>query len=446
MGGTRFGEDFTEQATEPELKKLWNKWVKIDKEKQRRWDVENVSVRADLKLWANQERKRAKLETLQSWQAAKNAKLSGDAVTTTTKHESGELAAVDEAEEEDSYIEEMDEEEEYRAGEEAAMLDCGSVEQAAASQGGCPASGCLILECGECTLPRSVWDADDCEYIYLVKAEEPLPDTTSTEERDDISVKAVDAATTIFKKNGGFDRDRRGTKDEQSEEMISSEDMESLQRMTGDDTVGDMKRHTDCVDATREESGGLSASEEQRKEECKREHRELTAMECKVRAAQLLKDEERSRKARKLQALMNSAREEQATGGKGKGGKGKGGNGKGGGGKGAGSLPHFVKADYHSPLPPLSEKEHDDSERMRVESSRPREREALGDGVHYAGPDTPSADTLDLGDEEFPALGMSLRDKRANEEVKRVSGSSGQVAATRRFMRQTYGISGPPLH
>ena len=85
MGGTRFGEDFTEQATEPELKKLWSKWVKIDKEKQRRWDVENVSVRADLKLWANEERKRTKLETMQSWQAAKSAKLSGDAVTTTTK-------------------------------------------------------------------------------------------------------------------------------------------------------------------------------------------------------------------------------------------------------------------------------------------------------------------------------------------------------------------------
>ena len=111
MRGVQFGEDFTEQATEPELRKLHNEWVKVDKEKQRRWGVENFSVREDIKVWANNERKRVKMEALQSWQAVKNAKLSGDAVTTATGREAGGLAAVEEDDEEASYIEEMNEEE-----------------------------------------------------------------------------------------------------------------------------------------------------------------------------------------------------------------------------------------------------------------------------------------------------------------------------------------------
>ena len=126
--------------------------------------------------------------------------------------------------------------------------------------------------------------------------------------------------------------------------------------------------------------------------------------------------------------MMNSAREEQATGGKGKGGNGKGGKGNTAplttatmrlatmyGGKGA---PHFLTKDI-VPTPPLPPKK---PVAIEVPEVTP-----------------PSADTLDLGEVAFPALGMSMREK-SNEGKKVVSGGS-KAATTNKFMRKAYGCS-----
>ena len=99
LAGVRFGDDYAAQATEGELKKLYTKFVAIQQEKERRWQVDEFSMRDGIKKWANQEKQRVRREAMQEWQAMKGAAaLTGDAVTTTAAT-AMELAAVDEARE-----------------------------------------------------------------------------------------------------------------------------------------------------------------------------------------------------------------------------------------------------------------------------------------------------------------------------------------------------------
>ena len=115
--------------------------------------------------------------------------------------------------------------------------------------------------------------------------------------------------------------------------------------------------------------------------------------------------------------------------GKGKGGKGKGGKGKDGkgipapltrdtiyGGKGAPSF--FTKEAF--PLSPLPAKKQVANVDQEVT--------------------TPSADALDLGEEAFSVLGMSMREK-SNEGKKTVSMVGNQAATMNKFMRTAYGCT-----
>ena len=52
----------------------------------------------------------------------------------------------------------------------------------------------------------------------------------------------------------------------------------------------------------------------------------------------------------------------------------------------------------------------------------------------------PTADTLDLGEEAFPVLGMSMREK-GNEGKKAVGIGGSQAASMNKFMRKTYGCT-----
>ena len=141
-------------------------------------------------------------------------------------------------------------------------------------------------------------------------------------------------------------------------------------------------------------------------------------------------------------------------GGKGKGGKGKGGKGKGGKGAGARSLQAFMTEDYHPPLPPLPLKDEVQELHERVD--------ILLDKVCSTEHTTPSADALDLGDEAFPALGMSkcaLKEmesamsmniasalcvkEKGVEEKKAVSRGGSQAASMNKFMRKAYGCATP---
>ena len=138
------------------------------------------------------------------------------------------------------------------------------------------------------------------------------------------------------------------------------------------------------------------------------------------------------RNQEKLLAWCNDKRAQQAlatrSADKGKGGKGKGGKGKGGkgtpvpltaatmyGGKGA---PEFL-TKVIVPMPPLPPKK-------PVASKTPAVT-------------PPTADTLDLGEEAFPVLGMSMREK-GNEGKKVVNGGS-KAATTNKFMRKAYGCT-----
>jgi hypothetical protein len=154
--------------------------------------------------------------------------------------------------------------------------------------------------------------------------------------------------------------------------------------------------------------------------------------ECVKSTAQLLLEEKESSNRAKLLQWQNDKRAQQAlageAAGKGKGGKGKGGKGKGGkgmtaplttatmyGGKGA---PAFLtKETVPMPTPP------------------PKTPVA----VEVPEVTPPSADALDLGEEAFPALGMSMR-KKSNEGKKVVSGGS-KAATTNKFMRKAYGCT-----
>jgi hypothetical protein len=78
-------------------------------------------------------------------------------------------------------------------------------------------------------------------------------------------------------------------------------------------------------------------------------------------------------------------------------------------------LPTFVTEDYHPPLTPLPVKDEVQQLHERVDN--------LLDKVCFAEPTTPSADALDLGDEAFPALGVSKTEKGV--EVKKEVVSSG---------------------
>ena len=183
----------------------------------------------------------------------------------------------------------------------------------------------------------------------------------------------------------------------------NAEIMASLQELTGDETMGAAQWQTDCVEEAGEKSN-----------------------------TQLRHDEKVMRNKQAIQEGCDIKRAEQAasTGGagKGKGGKGKGGKGKGGkgmttplttenmyGGKGA---PAFLTQET-VPMPP------------------PPPKKPVAVEVPEVTP--PSADTLDLGEEAFPALGMSMREK-SNEGRKVVSGGS-KAATTNKFMRKAYGCS-----
>ena len=65
LAGVRFGDDYSAQATEDELKKLHTKFVAIQHEKERRWQVEEFSMRDGIKKWANTEKQRVKREAMQ---------------------------------------------------------------------------------------------------------------------------------------------------------------------------------------------------------------------------------------------------------------------------------------------------------------------------------------------------------------------------------------------
>ena len=52
----------------------------------------------------------------------------------------------------------------------------------------------------------------------------------------------------------------------------------------------------------------------------------------------------------------------------------------------------------------------------------------------------PSADALDLGEEAFSVLGMSMKEK-GNEGKKAVSIGGSQAASMNKFMRKTYGYT-----
>ena len=196
-----------------------------------------------------------------------------------------------------------------------------------------------------------------------------------------------------------------------------------------------MKWQTDSVDAECVKDAPSAPEDEK---DGQQEHHTLTALESKVKGAQQLKEDEKCRKEQQLRDNMDEARTKQAHAGKG--GKGKGG--KGGKGKGGKGMPYHMTADYHPPLPPLPKRMRDNIERMRVEKSQHCGQEELGDGIPDAGPAPPTADALSLSEEEFPALGMSLRAKSANEE-KSVGGRSGHAAATSKFMRRAYGCPTP---
>jgi len=269
-----------------------------------------------------------------------------------------------------------------------------------------------------CTLPRDVWDAEHHEFVHV--EEDPFPNISSVEERDAIIVKitecendeqilaweAEDAAVSEgkanFVKNGGFERGATADVGESIEEMVASS-LASLHELTGDETLGEAQWQTDCVEEASEKSN-----------------------------TQLRHDEKVKQNKETILDFCNVKRAEQAaaTGGagKGKGGKGKGGKGKGGkgmtsplttatmyGGKGA---PDFLTKDT-VPMPPLPPKKPVASEAPEVTP--------------------PSADTLDLGEEAFPALGMSTREK-SNEGKKVVNGGS-KAATTNKFMRKAYGCT-----
>jgi len=274
------------------------------------------------------------------------------------------------------------------------------------------------MECGTCKLPRDVWDAEHHEYVHVEA--NPFPDITSREECDAIMVKitecegdeqisaweAEDAAVAEgkanFDKNGGFERGATADVGESVEEMVAHS-MAALHGLTGDETSGEAQWQTDCVEEAGEKSN-----------------------------TQLRHDEKVKRNKQAIQEVCDIKRAEQtaSTGGagKGKGGKGKGGKGKGGkgitaplttanmyGGKGA---PDFLTKDT-VPMPLL-----------------PLEKPVAGEVPEVT---PPSADTLDLGEEAFPALGMSMREK-SKEGRKVVSGGS-KAATTNKFMRKAYGCS-----
>ena len=65
LAGRQFGDDYSEQATEEEMRKLWEKFVKIHNEKERRWLVEEFSMRNGIRTWANGEKQKVKMEAMQ---------------------------------------------------------------------------------------------------------------------------------------------------------------------------------------------------------------------------------------------------------------------------------------------------------------------------------------------------------------------------------------------
>ena len=67
----------------------------------------------------------------------------------------------------------------------------------------------------------------------------------------------------------------------------------------------------------------------------------------------------------------------------------------------------------------------------------------LLDKVCFAEPTTPSADALDLGDEAFPALGVSKTEKGVEVKKEVVSSGGSQAASMNKFMRKAYGYATP---
>ena len=154
--------------------------------------------------------------------------------------------------------------------------------------------------------------------------------------------------------------------------------------------------------------------------------------------AQLRHDEKVERNKQAIQEVCNIKRAEQAasTGGagKGKGGKGKGGKGKGGKGKGGKgmSMPITTENMYGGKgAPAFLTKE-------TVPMPTPPPKTPVAVEVPEVTP--PSVDTLDLGEEAFPVLGMSMREK-GNEGKKAVSIGGSQAASMNKFMRKTYGCT-----
>jgi hypothetical protein len=255
----------------------------------------------------------------------------------------------------------------------------------------CPSRGCQDHACGTCDSPRDVWDSEHSEMVHVERAAPVESDAVQVEK------KVVDS-----------------NECEALEEMKQLQ--ESLERLTGDETKG-MQWETDCV------------------------------VECDTSTAQQLQEEKESSNRAMITQCQNEKRAQQAlaikTAGKGKGGKGKGGKGKKGGKEeGAGSLPAFVTEDYHPPLPPLPLKKQVQDLHERMDNMLDKaEREEIGDGVCYAGPTTPSADALDLGEEAFPTLGMFMKEKSVEGRKKAVSTGGSQAASMNKFMRKTYGYA-----
>ena len=284
-----------------------------------------------------------------------------------------------------------------------------------------------------CTLPRDVWDEEHHEYVRVEA--NPFPGISSREECDAIIVKisecerdeqilaweAEDAAVAEgkvnFVQNGGFERGATAGVGESVEEMVAHS-MAALHGLTGDATSGEAQWQTDCV----EEAAKLSERMDVLKEAME---------EAGVKSdAQLRHDEKVERNKQAIQEVCNIKRAEQAasTGGagKGKGGKGKGGKGKGGKGM---SMPITTGNMYGGKgAPAFLTKE-------TVPMPTPPPKTPVAVEVPEVTP--PSADALDLGEEAFPALGMSMR-KKSNEGKKVVSGGS-KAATTNKFMRKAYG-------
>jgi hypothetical protein len=346
----------------------------------------------------------------QSWQAKKAAAaLSCGAVTTTATAAKEALAAIEEDDEFTGITsqEEMDQVSaavtecehdkmiEGWVAEDEAVLEAAAVFQ---KNGGfnrrntCPVGGCQDSVCGTCDSPRLVWDNEHSEMMHI---ERTVPATSDAVQ---VETKEVDS-----------------NERETMEELNQLQD--TLQQLTSDETKG-MQWETDCDE------------------------------ECAKSTAQQLQEEKEGVNRAKLSQWQNDKRTQQAlaakAAGKGKGGKGKGGKGKGGKGAGAGLLPAFVTENYHPPLHPLPTKKQETGLPDRKDDLMDTVgREEIGDGVCEAGPTIPSADALDLGDDAFPALGVSKKVKGVEVRKEVVSSGGSQTASMIKFMRKAYGCATP---